>query len=194
MNSCYEKDAIEMRSLGWDYIRQLSLMRKVLMFTLKEESHFYYQDPNFEGDSQDDHLWFVSENDRLIARWMKRKGAGTQKESQICHGQFISKIARKSRVLTNDVLRSLSALIYCRYLDTATLRDLINYEGKLIHEDPQPGVLRVGVPRPLRASMQDLCDRICRIEIRQEAIEQIEYMQSYHRDREKVDGRKVLVR
>nr|GFA57236.1 hypothetical protein [Tanacetum cinerariifolium] len=107
------------------------------------ESHFYCQDPNFEGDSQDDHLWFVSENDWV---W------------------------------------SLSALIYCRYLDTTTLRDLINYEGKLIHEDPQPGVLRVGVPRPLRASMQDLCDRICRMEIRQEAIEQIEYMQSYHRD------------
>ncbi|GJX81995.1 hypothetical protein Tco_0331476 [Tanacetum coccineum] len=48
----------------------------------------------------------------LIARWMKRKGAGTQKESQICYGQFISKIARKSRVLTDDVLRSLSAPVW----------------------------------------------------------------------------------
>ncbi|GKD77741.1 hypothetical protein Tco_1340362 [Tanacetum coccineum] len=35
---------------------------------------------------------------------MKRKGAGTQKESQIFCGQFISKIARKCRVLTEDVL------------------------------------------------------------------------------------------
>nr|GEX97593.1 hypothetical protein [Tanacetum cinerariifolium] len=105
----------------------------------------------------------------LIARWMKRKGVDTQKESQICYGQFISKIARKSRVLTDDVLRSLSALIYFRDLDTTMLRDLIDSKTKLIREDPQPGVPRVGIPRPTRASMQDLYDRIGRI--RQESIE-----------------------
>nr|GEU75434.1 hypothetical protein [Tanacetum cinerariifolium] len=72
----------------------------------------------------------------LIARWIKRKGAGTQKESQICCGQFMTKISRKARVLTNVVLRSLSALIYCRDLDTTTLRELIDSEGILIPEDP----------------------------------------------------------
>ncbi|GJS63148.1 hypothetical protein Tco_0677712 [Tanacetum coccineum] len=35
---------------------------------------------------------------------------------------FISKLARKCRVLTKDVVRSLSALIYCRDLDTITLK------------------------------------------------------------------------
>ncbi|GKC83883.1 hypothetical protein Tco_1139600 [Tanacetum coccineum] len=40
-------------------------------------------------------------------------------------------------------------------LDTTTLRELIDSEGRLIPEDPQPGVPRVGIPRPLRASMQD---------------------------------------
>ncbi|GKE11168.1 hypothetical protein Tco_1414719 [Tanacetum coccineum] len=91
---------------------------------------------------------------------MKRKGSGTQKESQICCGQFISKIARKCKVLIKDVVRILSALIYCRDLDTTLLRDLIDSEGKLILEDPQLGVPRVGIPRPPRASMQDLYDRI----------------------------------
>ncbi|GKD56706.1 hypothetical protein Tco_1290093 [Tanacetum coccineum] len=67
----------------------------------------------------------------LIARWMKRKGAGTQKESQICCGQFISKIARKCKVLTEDVVRSLNAPVYCRDLDTITLIDLIDSEGSL---------------------------------------------------------------
>ncbi|GJT25507.1 putative reverse transcriptase domain-containing protein [Tanacetum coccineum] len=43
-----------------------------------------------------------------------------------------------------------------RDLDTITLRDLIDSGGKLIPEDPQPGVPRVGIPRPPRASMQDL--------------------------------------
>nr|GEX28344.1 putative reverse transcriptase domain-containing protein [Tanacetum cinerariifolium] len=83
-------------------------------------------------------------------------------------------IARKSRVLTDDVIRSLSALIYCRYLDTTTLRDLIDSEGRLIPEDSQPGVPRVGVPRPPRVSMQDLYDKMGRMEIRPEAIERMD--------------------
>ncbi|GJW80661.1 retrotransposon ORF1, partial [Tanacetum coccineum] len=102
----------------------------------------------------------------LIARWIKRKGVGTQKENQICCGKFIMKIARKMRVLTDAVLRSLSALIYCRDLDTTTLRELIDFEGRLIPEDPRPGVPRVGIPRPPRASMQDLYDRMGSMEIR----------------------------
>nr|GEY99023.1 RNA-directed DNA polymerase, eukaryota [Tanacetum cinerariifolium] len=44
---------------------------------------------------------------------------------------------------TEDVVRSLSALIYCRDLDTITFRDWIDSNGKLIPEDPQPGVPRV---------------------------------------------------
>ncbi|GJS81616.1 retrotransposon ORF1 [Tanacetum coccineum] len=82
------------------------------------------------------------------------------------------------RVLTEDVVRSLSAQIYCRYLDTTPMRDLIDSEGKLIPEDPQPGVPRVGIPRPPRASMQDLYDRMDRMEICQEAIKRMEYRQS----------------
>ncbi|GJX58934.1 retrotransposon ORF1 [Tanacetum coccineum] len=103
----------------------------------------------------------------LIARWMKRKGAGTQKESQIRCGQFIKKIARKARVLNDVVIRSLSALIYCRDLDMTILRELIDSEGRLIPEDSQPGVPRVGIPRPPRASKKDLYKRMGNIEIRQ---------------------------
>ncbi|GJV43369.1 ribonuclease H-like domain-containing protein [Tanacetum coccineum] len=116
----------------------------------------------------------------LIARWIKRKGAGTQKESQICYGQFITKLARKLRVLSDEVLRSLSALIYCRDLDTTTLRELIDFEGRLIPKDPQPGVPRVGILRPLRASMQDLYEMMGNMEIRQGVIERMSYRQSYH--------------
>nr|GEU64637.1 hypothetical protein [Tanacetum cinerariifolium] len=95
----------------------------------------------------------------LITRDMKRKGVGTQRESQICCGQFITKIARKIRVLTDAVLKSLSTLIYCKYLDTTTLRELIDSKGRLIPEDPMGSM-----------------------EIRQDAIERLEYRQSYHWD------------
>ncbi|GJZ96094.1 hypothetical protein Tco_0668428 [Tanacetum coccineum] len=81
---------------------------------------------------------------------------------------------------TEDVVRSLSAPIYYRDLDTTKLRDLIDYDGKLIPEDPQLGVPRVGIPIPPRASMQDLYDRMGRMEIRQDAIEWMKYRQSYH--------------
>ncbi|GJS63849.1 hypothetical protein Tco_0678413 [Tanacetum coccineum] len=89
---------------------------------------------------------------------------------------------RKSKVLTDDVIRSLSVLTYCRDLDTTTLRDLIDSEGRLIPKDPQSGVPRVGVPRSPRASMQDLYDMMGRMKICQEAIERMEYTQSYHLD------------
>nr|GFA73452.1 hypothetical protein [Tanacetum cinerariifolium] len=91
-----------------------------------------------------------------------------------------SNLLWKCRVLTEDVVRSLSALIYCRDLDTMTLNDFIHSDGKLIPEDPQPGVPRVGIPRPPRASMHDLYDKMGRMEIRQEAMEHMEYRQSYH--------------
>nr|GEY42751.1 hypothetical protein [Tanacetum cinerariifolium] len=74
-----------------------------------------------------------------------------------------------------DVVRILSAPIYCRDLDITTLRDLINSDGKLIPDDPQSGVPRVGIPKPPRASMQYLYDRMGRMEIHQEAIEHMEY-------------------
>ncbi|GKE49728.1 hypothetical protein Tco_1480986, partial [Tanacetum coccineum] len=71
----------------------------------------------------------------------------------------------KARLLTNVVLKSLSALIYGRDLDTTKLRDLIDSEGRLILEDPQPGVPRVGIPRPPRALMQNLYERMGNMEI-----------------------------
>ncbi|GJY80926.1 hypothetical protein Tco_0493677 [Tanacetum coccineum] len=109
----------------------------------------------------------------LISRWMKRKEAGSQKESMICCGQFIMKIAKRKNLLSEEVLNSLSALIYCRALDTTTLRELIDSEGRLIPEAPKPGVPRVVIPRPPRASMQDLYERMGSMKIRQGEIERI---------------------
>ncbi|GKD79202.1 hypothetical protein Tco_1341823 [Tanacetum coccineum] len=67
-------------------------------------------------------------------------------------------------------------------LDTTTLRELIESEGRLIPEDPQLDVPRVAIPRTQRASMQDLYERVGSMEIRQGAIERMAYRQSYHWD------------
>ncbi|GJT29766.1 hypothetical protein Tco_0910041 [Tanacetum coccineum] len=74
----------------------------------------------------------------LVLR-MKRKGASSQKESMIYCGQFITKISKRKNLLFEEVLNSLSTLIYCRALDITTLRELINSEGRLIPEAPEPG-------------------------------------------------------
>ncbi|GKB57958.1 ribonuclease H-like domain-containing protein [Tanacetum coccineum] len=121
----------------------------------------------------------------VIAKWMNRKGAGSHKDSQICCGQFISKIARKSKVLTGETICSLSTLFYYRDFNRTTLRELIDSEDKLIPEIPVDGVPRVFAQRVLRvqrASMQDLYEHMGSMEIRQEAIERMEYRHAYHWD------------
>ncbi|GJX33624.1 retrotransposon ORF1 [Tanacetum coccineum] len=114
----------------------------------------------------------------VIAKWIKRKGAGSQKDSQIYCSQFISKIARKSRVLTKEIVHTLSTSVYCKDLDKTTRRELIDFEDRLIHDilvDDVPRVAAQRAPRVQRALMQDLYERMGSMEIRQEAIERLEY-------------------
>nr|GEZ15437.1 hypothetical protein [Tanacetum cinerariifolium] len=101
----------------------------------------------------------------LIKKLMKRKGVGTQKESMICYGQFMTKLAKRIRVLTEEVLNGLSALTYYRTLDATTLRELIGSDGRLILEDPVTGVQRVAMPRPSPPTINDFYDRMGRMEI-----------------------------
>ncbi|GKB32991.1 retrotransposon ORF1, partial [Tanacetum coccineum] len=80
-------------------------------------------------------------------------------------------------------------------LDTTTLREFIDSEGKLIHEDPQPGIQRVAIPRPLRASMQDLYDRMSSMEIRFQVVitlewgseQECEYSEEDQSEKEEID-------
>ncbi|GKE08397.1 hypothetical protein Tco_1411948 [Tanacetum coccineum] len=100
--------------------------------------------------------------------------------------RFISKIAKKSRVLTEETIRSLSTPVYCRDLDMTNLRELIGSKDILIPEilvDDVPRLATQRAPRVQRASMQDLYERMGSMEIRQEAIERMKYRHAYHEDR-----------
>ncbi|GJR99015.1 hypothetical protein Tco_0315524 [Tanacetum coccineum] len=66
----------------------------------------------------------------------------------ICCGPFVTKLAKRLGVLTDEVLDGLSAPIYYRQLDDITLRELIGSNGRLIPDDPQ-----LGVPRGVFESM-----------------------------------------
>ncbi|GJY77320.1 hypothetical protein Tco_0482436 [Tanacetum coccineum] len=68
-------------------------------------------------------------------------------------------------------------------MDATTLRELIDHNGRLIAEDLAPGVLRFTMPRPARPTLQDLSDRMGRIEIQQGVLERMARRQSYHSDR-----------
>ncbi|GJX83311.1 hypothetical protein Tco_0332792 [Tanacetum coccineum] len=92
-------------------------------------------------------------------------------------------IARKSRVLTEQIIRSQSTPVYYKDLDRTTLRELIDFEDRLIPDISVDDVQRVAAqraPRVQRASMLDLYERMGSMEIRQEAIERMEYRKSYH--------------
>ncbi|GKF96541.1 hypothetical protein Tco_0289276, partial [Tanacetum coccineum] len=108
----------------------------------------------------------------LMVKWLKRKGVGSQRDSMICCGKIIMKLAKRMGLLTDEVLNSLSALTYCRALDTTTLRELIDPNGKLI-----------AMPRGPRPSMQDLYDRMSHMEIRHGTLQRMSRRQLYHTDR-----------
>nr|GEX47144.1 retrovirus-related Pol polyprotein from transposon TNT 1-94 [Tanacetum cinerariifolium] len=63
-------------------------------------------------------------------------------------------------------------------LDTTTLRELIDSEGRLILDAQEPGVSRITIPRPPRASMHDLYERMGSMKIHQGAVERMSYSQS----------------
>ncbi|GJU31195.1 hypothetical protein Tco_1174784, partial [Tanacetum coccineum] len=84
----------------------------------------------------------------------------------------------KSRVLTEQIIRSQSTPVYYKDLDRTTLRELIDFEDRLIPDISVDDVQRVAAqraPRVQRASMLDLYERMGSMEIRQEAIERMEY-------------------
>ncbi|GJT27279.1 hypothetical protein Tco_0907554 [Tanacetum coccineum] len=53
--------------------------------------------------------------------------------------RFIIRIAKRMGLLTDEVLNSLSAPIYCRAVNAITLREVIGPDGRLIAEDLAPG-------------------------------------------------------
>ncbi|GJX32685.1 hypothetical protein Tco_0242540 [Tanacetum coccineum] len=113
-----------------EFARRLGLYQAV---ELEEEGFNVYFEGGLRSDEHfnaQDYWLSISREENLS---LSRSHTPTIKKTIL---RFISKIARKCKVLTEDVVRSLSAPIYCRDLDKTTPRDLIDSKGKLIPEDP----------------------------------------------------------
>ncbi|GKE14798.1 hypothetical protein Tco_1422375, partial [Tanacetum coccineum] len=81
--------------------------------------------------------------------------------------------------IRNPILRMIHKMITYGLCQRITGYDKVQ-KNDLWLLNLQPGVPRVGIPRSPRAYMQDLYDRMGHMEIRPDAIEQMEYRQSYH--------------
>nr|GEY38026.1 hypothetical protein [Tanacetum cinerariifolium] len=119
----------------------------------------------------------------LIAKWMKKKGVGTERESLICCRQFVMRIVKRLGILSNEVLNGLSAPTYCRTLDANILRELIGSNRRLIPKEIAPNIPRVVTPRALRPTTSDLYDKISQLETQIGEIERMTRRQSYHSNR-----------
>ncbi|GJU68332.1 retrotransposon ORF1 [Tanacetum coccineum] len=119
----------------------------------------------------------------LIAKWMKKKGVGTQKESLICCGQFVTRIAKRLGILSDEVLNWLSTLNYYRTLDANILRELISSNRRLIPKEIAPSIPIVATPRAPRPTTSNLYDKISQLETQIGEIERMTRRQSYHSDR-----------
>ncbi|GJQ98828.1 hypothetical protein Tco_0521813 [Tanacetum coccineum] len=102
----------------------------------------------------------------LIAKWKNKKGVGTQRESLICCGQFVTRIAKRLGMLSDEVLNRLSAPTYCKALDANILRELISSNGTLIPEEIPHSIPRVATPRAPRPTSSNLYDKISQLETR----------------------------
>ncbi|GJU34575.1 hypothetical protein Tco_1182929 [Tanacetum coccineum] len=142
-----------------------TIKKPILRVLQKMISYGLCQRTNGHDKVQKNDLWLLSMFEAknhdgytnvawVIAKWMKKKGAGSQRE--------------------HDLMWA---------LDRITLREQIGPNGKLFTEASMPGAPRVAMPVPPRPSMQDLYDKMANMDIRQGVVERMAYRQSYQWDR-----------
>nr|GEX05323.1 hypothetical protein [Tanacetum cinerariifolium] len=160
MSSCYGKDVVEMLSLGLYQVTELEEECFNVYFEggLRSDEHFNTQD-YWLSISREEHLGLSRSHTSTIRNPILRTI-----HKMITYG-LCQRTTMYDKIQKNDLwlLSMFDARLQNGYANVAW-----------------PGIPRVGIPRPPRASIQDLYDRMGRMEIRQEAIEYMEYRQSYH--------------
>ncbi|GJV03215.1 RNA-directed DNA polymerase [Tanacetum coccineum] len=140
------KKLIKFRLEGCGYtLTLLEFARRLGLYHVAEISEegfeVYFQgslrsDENFNGR---DYWLSVSSKEELH---LSRSLTSTIRKPIL---KFITKMAKRMNLLTDEVLDGLSTLVFYRALDATTLRELISYNGKLIAKDQAPGLVGTDV-------------------------------------------------
>ncbi|GJR46000.1 hypothetical protein Tco_1314103 [Tanacetum coccineum] len=145
----------------------LEFSRRLELYTSDEIHDEGFETYFLRGLRNDDHFnnvnqyWseISSENEFILSR-SSRNEVWLMSMFKAKHQNGYVNIARRANLLTGEVLDGLSAPIYYRPLDTTTLRELIDSNGRLIAEEPAPCDPRVAIPRPPCHSITDLYDKM----------------------------------
>ncbi|GJY06649.1 hypothetical protein Tco_0373703 [Tanacetum coccineum] len=122
-----------------------------------ELCHKFYSTYEFDKVCADDEL----RTKKIIKFWLcGRAFSGLHSDEYFNAREYWLSIGREENLSLSRSHASTIRNPVFRALDTTTLRELIDSEGRLIPEVLEPRVPRVAIPRPPRASMQDLYERI----------------------------------
>lgn len=67
----------------------------------------------------------------VVAHWLKKKGKGSQSDSELVCGHLITRLAKRLKVFTEENMATYSAPTAYKTFDHVTLRDLVDDRGKL---------------------------------------------------------------
>ncbi|GJR50354.1 hypothetical protein Tco_1400875 [Tanacetum coccineum] len=197
------KKAIKLGLCGKDYAMSILDFAKRLGLYTDVEIHDYGFETYFIGglrnddDFSTDQYWLNISSEETLT--LSRSSAKTISkhvlkilQKIITYGlcqrttgydKFMTSIAKRLGILSDEVLNELKAPTYCRTLDASILRELIGSNGRLIPKEIAPSIPRVVTPRAPRPTTSDLYDMISQLETRIGEIERMKPRQSYHSNR-----------
>nr|GEX53598.1 hypothetical protein [Tanacetum cinerariifolium]GEX69392.1 hypothetical protein [Tanacetum cinerariifolium] len=157
--------------------------KKIIKYRLGGRAHSLCSDEHFDAQE----YWLSISREENLSLSRSHTSTIRRPVLRVIHKIITYRLCQRTtgydKIHKNDMwlLSVFDARHQNRDLDTTTLKEFIDSKGRLIPNDPQSGVPRVGILRPPRASMQDLYDRMGSMEIRQEAIESMEENQDLFR-------------
>ena len=117
----------------------------------------------------------------VMAHWLKKKGKGSQGDSELMCGHLITRLAKGLNVFTEENMATYSAPIAYKAFDHVTLRDLLDDRGKLKPDVAGPRIVRP--PPPPRSRGNNVMEKIEGIETRMGVLEKKVDRILYHSDK-----------
>ncbi|GKC90750.1 hypothetical protein Tco_1151399, partial [Tanacetum coccineum] len=149
------KKAIKFRLCGKAYAMSVPDFAKRLGLYTSAEIQDYGFETYFIG---------VKTIRKLVLRVLQKMITYGLCQRTTCYDKFVTRIAKRLGILSDEVLNGLRAPTNNRTLNANILRELIGSNGRLIPEEIAPSIPRVATPRDPRPTISDLYDKISQLE------------------------------